>query len=55
VGITAPQLSFACELDAARLAELFADASAIAELRTLDARGMIMVSDFSVERAQVVR
>lgn len=50
-----PQLSFACELDPARLTELFADGSVIDDLRALTARVVIMVSDFSRERAAVVR
>ena len=50
-----PNLSFVCELDAARLTELFADGSVIDQLQALGARVMIMVSNFSVERAQVVR
>jgi hypothetical protein len=53
--ITPPRLSFACELDAARLTELFADGSVIEDLRALNARVLIMVSDFSEERATVVR
>jgi hypothetical protein len=53
--LTRPSLTLVCELDAARLTELFADGSVIDELQALGARVMIMVSDFSVERAQVVR
>ena len=53
--LTRPSVTFVCELDAARLTELFADGSVIDELQALGARVMIMVSDFSVERARVVR
>jgi hypothetical protein len=51
----APRLSFACELDPARLVELFADAAVIDDLLALDARVALMCSDFSDERAGVVR
>ena len=50
-----PRLTFACELDPARLAALFADPSVIDDLLTLDARVALMCSDFSDERAGVVR
>ena len=50
-----PQLTFACELDAARLADLFADSSVIDDLLALDARVALMCSDFSDQRAGVVR
>ena len=50
-----PELTFACELDAARLAALFADASVVEDLLALGARVALMVSDFSDERAEVVR
>jgi hypothetical protein len=50
-----PQLTFACELDAARLAELFADSSVIDDLLALKARVALMCSDFSDQRAGVVR
>jgi hypothetical protein len=53
--MTRPSLTFACELDAPRLTELFADASVIDDLQALGARVMIMVSDLSAERARVVR
>jgi hypothetical protein len=53
--IARPSLTFACELDAARLTELFADARVINELKALGARVTMMVSDLSAERAQVVR
>ena len=52
---TRPNLTFACELDATRLTELFADASVIDDLQALGARVMIMVSDLSAERAHVIR
>jgi hypothetical protein len=50
-----PRLTFACELDHARLAELFADGSVIDDLLALDARVALMCSDFSDQRAGVVR
>jgi hypothetical protein len=53
--LTRPTLTFACELDAARLTELFANASVIDDLKALGARVTIMVSDLSAERAGVVR
>jgi hypothetical protein len=53
--LTRPSLTFACELDAARLTELFADGSVIDDLKPLGARVMIMVSDLSAERAHVVQ
>lgn len=53
--LTRPNLTFVCELDAPRLTELFADPSVIDDLQALGARVMIMVSDFSAERAHVVR
>jgi hypothetical protein len=49
------RLTFACELDHARLAELFADPPVIDDLLALDARVALMCSDFSDERAGVVR
>src|SRR5690348_2098237 len=51
----APRLSFACELDPVRLVKLFADAAVIDDLLALDARVALMCSDFSDERAGVVR
>ena len=50
-----PRLTFACELDPARLADLFADPAVIDELLALDARVALMCSDFSDQRAGVVR
>jgi hypothetical protein len=50
-----PELTFACELDPARLAALFADSSVIEDLLALSARVALMVSDFSDERAGVVQ
>jgi hypothetical protein len=50
-----PQLTFACELDAARLAELFADFPVIDDLLALKGRVALMCSDFSDQRAGVVR
>jgi hypothetical protein len=50
-----PQLSFACELDPARLVNLFADPQVVDDLLELQARVALMCSDFSDERAGVVR
>jgi len=50
-----PRLTFACELDPARLTALFADASVITALQTLGGRIALMLSDFSDERAAVVQ
>jgi hypothetical protein len=48
-------LSFACELDSRRLAELFADDGLIDELKGRGARVLMMVSDHDPRRAEVVR
>jgi hypothetical protein len=48
-------LTFACELDPARLTALFADLSVIEDLLALRARVALMLSDFSDQRAAVVR
>jgi hypothetical protein len=53
--VSAPRLSFACELDAERLTELFADDKLIYQLRDLGARVLMMVSDRDPRRAQVVQ
>ena len=50
-----PELTFACELDPARLIALFSDSSVIEDLLGLRARVALMLSDFSDERAEVVR
>ena len=50
-----PRLTFACELDPARLADLFADSAVIDDLLALGARVALMCSDFSDQRAGVVR
>jgi hypothetical protein len=50
-----PRLTFACELDPAQLADLFADSAVIDDLLALGARVALMCSDFSDERAGVVR
>jgi hypothetical protein len=50
-----PRLTFACELDAARLSALFANGSLLEDLRALDGRVALMLSDFSEARAAVVR
>ena len=55
VTLPPPQLTFACELDPARLAALFAESSVIGDLLALQARVALMCSDFSDERAGVVR
>jgi hypothetical protein len=49
------RLTFACELDPARLTALFSDAAVIADLQALGAHVALMLSDLSVERAAVVR
>jgi hypothetical protein len=48
-------LTFACELDTQRLQELFADPAVIADVSALDARVALMLSDYTVGRAAVVR
>jgi hypothetical protein len=48
-------LTFACELDRARLTRLFSDASVIEDLQALGAHITLMLSDFSPERAAVVK
>jgi len=53
--VSAPRLTFACELDHERLTELFADPAVIADLKALNAGITMMVSDFSAERAAVVK
>ena len=53
--VSPPQLTFACELDPARLEGLFADPSVTGDLLALGARVALMCSDFSDERAGVVR
>jgi hypothetical protein len=50
-----PLLTFACELDPARLEALFADSPVIGDLLALGARVALMCSDFSDQRAGVVR
>jgi hypothetical protein len=50
-----PRLTFACELDPARLTALFADPSVIADVQALGARIALMLSDLSDERAAVVK
>jgi hypothetical protein len=49
-----PTLSFACELDAPRLTALFDDPSVLADLQALRARVVLMLSDYSGDRAGVV-
>jgi hypothetical protein len=49
-----PELTFACELDPARLEDLFAQAPVVEDLIALRARVALMLSDFSDVRAQVV-
>lgn len=48
------RLTFACELDPARLTALFADDAVIADLQALTANVALMLSDLSAERAAVV-
>jgi hypothetical protein len=50
-----PRLTFACELTRARLGGFFAEPSVIGCLQALHARVALMLSDFSDERAAVVR
>ena len=50
-----PRLTFACEMDPAWLEGLFADSSVTGDLLALGARVALMCSDFSDERAGVVR
>jgi hypothetical protein len=50
-----PRLTFACELDPARLTALFSEASVIAHLQALGAHVALMLSDLSSERAAVVQ
>jgi hypothetical protein len=50
-----PALTFACELDPVRLTALFAEPSVIEDLLALRARVALTLSDFSDERAEVVR
>jgi hypothetical protein len=51
----ATSLTFACELDGERLAQLFADRRVIGDLKALDARVTMMVSDFSPQRVDVIK
>ena len=50
-----PRLTFACELDRSRLTSLFSNASVIEDLQALGAHVTLMLSDFSDERAAVVK
>jgi len=50
-----PRLTFACELDSARLTGLFAGPSVVTHLQALSARVAMMVSDLSPARAAVVQ
>jgi hypothetical protein len=50
-----PNLAFACELDTPRLTALFTDGLVIDDLKVLRARVLLMLSDYSVERARVVQ
>ena len=50
-----PRLTFACELDPARLTALFSDAAVIADLQALGAHVALMLSYLSAERAAAVR
>jgi hypothetical protein len=53
--VQSPRLTFACELDAARLTALVADPTVLTDLQALGARVALMLSDFSPARAAVVR
>jgi len=48
------RLTFACELDRARLTALFSEASLIEDLQAFGAHVTLMLSDLSPERAPVV-
>lgn len=50
-----PHLTFACELDRGRLTELFSDASIFEDLKALGGNVLMMLSDFSPQRAAVVK
>jgi hypothetical protein len=50
-----PRLTFACELDSARLAAMVADTSVVDDLDALGARVTLMLSDLSPERAAAVQ
>jgi hypothetical protein len=50
-----PRLTFVCELDRAHLTELFSEGSVIDDLKALGAHVLLMLSDFSPERADVVK
>lgn len=54
-GTPPARLSFACELGRQRLVEVFSDGSVIQDLKAMGARVVLMLSDFSAERAEVVR
>ena len=49
-----PTLTFACELDVARLTALFDDPAVLVDLQALRARVVLMLSDYHFERAHVV-
>ena len=49
------RLTFACELGRDRLADLFSDPSVVDDLQALGAGVVLMLSDLSIERAEVVR
>ena len=53
--MTAPTLTFFCELDSGPLESLFADGSVIRDLQTLNASIGLGLVDLSPERAAVVR
>jgi hypothetical protein len=55
VALQPHELTCACELDPGRLADLFADSAVVEDLLALRARVALMCSDFSDERAGVVR
>lgn len=53
--MTAPQLTFFCEMDSSALESLFADGTVMRDLQTLQARVSLGLVDLSAERAAVVR
>ncbi len=50
-----PRLTFACELDAPRLADLLADPAVIANLQALKAGVALALADFAPERTAIVK
>ena len=48
-------MTFVCELDRVHLTELFSEGSLIDDLKALGAHVLLMLSDFSPERTDVVK